>query len=132
MSDSDFASRAEILRSIYLKASEDEVYRQRLIADPSGMVMKACREQLSDFTAPDHWKINVVVEAENSMTLVLALSAEEELDVRELSIDELDMVAGGDNQLQNDHGDGNIEQQNQQVSESGDRTRRTNNKQSTR
>ncbi|MGI6149790.1 MAG: NHLP leader peptide family natural product precursor [Firmicutes bacterium] len=83
MSENFFAKRREVEAQVASKASQDESFRKRLLADP--------RAALGDFgvRVPEDVEIKVLEESARLSYLVLPRNPEE------LSAEDLDAVAGG-------------------------------------
>ena len=84
------ASRPEMERGLIDRSLEDEEFRQRLLADPKGII-----EQDLGGRFPESIEVRVVEESAQTIYLVLP-SASPTGQGGELSDQELDAVAGGD------------------------------------
>jgi len=80
-------TKTEFEEKVIAKALKDEVFRQKLLADPKG-----CIEAEFGITIPETFSINVVEEKEGEVCIVLPSLESQQ---GELSETEMESVAGG-------------------------------------
>jgi hypothetical protein len=87
---SEAASRAEMERRLVQRSTEDESFRQSLLADPKVAVEEELGTRL-----PEDVRVVAMEETADTVYLVLPLRSTEGQDAGELSDRELEAVAGG-------------------------------------
>ena len=88
-------SRSEFEAQIVAKAWQDEAYRKELLADPKAVLERELQAIAPDAKLPAHVNVKVVEEDPSTVYLVLPVNPKTIEENRELSVEELESVAGG-------------------------------------